>query len=258
MDNLIILRQLPIIEQTIEEISQKIDNEIREAKNTIPSDLDKTSSHLKKTRARIKKEFEAIESQRKKVKSEILKPYMEFEVIYKAKISEKFKEADKYFKSRIDEIESQIKEEKEQKLKDYFEDIASYKNIDVIDFEDLNLKINLSESMKSYYSKIDEILNRIDNDLKVIKDNFSDEKVRYEIILNYKKTLNLAESMLIMKEKEKEIKNIMERKCHKEILEAPNLDNEEKFTMSFTVTGTKRELKALKEYLTINNLIKQN
>ena len=236
MDNLIILRQLPIIEQTIEEISQKIDNEIREAKNTIPSDLDKTSSHLKKIRAKIKKEFEAIESQRKKVKSEILKTSMEFEAIYQA----------------------QIKEEKEQKLKDYFEDIASYKNIDVIDFEDLNLKINLSESMKSYYSKIDEILNRIDNDLKVIKDNFSDEKVRYEIILNYKKTLNLAESMLAMKEKEREIKNIMDRKGHKEILEAPNLDNEEKFEMSFTVTGTKKQLKALKEYLTVNNLINQN
>ena len=47
----------------------------------------------------------------------------------------------------------------------------------------------------------------------------------------------------------------MEDKNQKEVLEAPSLENEEKFEMSFTVTGTKKQLKALKDYLIQNNLI---
>lgn len=252
---IITVTQLPVIEQALDNISSKIEHEIQEAKNTLPSDLSKTTVHLKKLRAKLKKEFEWIESQRKTVKSEILKPYLDFEVLYKSKISDKFKEADKYFKSKISEIESEIKSEKAAKLKDYFIDVATSKDIKYISFEDLNLKINLSDSLKSYYSKINEITDNISNDLKVINDNISDEKTRYEIILDYKKTLNLAQSMLLMTEKQNQIKKIMEDKNQKEVLEAPSLENEEKFEMSFTVTGTKKQLKALKDYLIQNNLI---
>mgnify|MGYP002678290721 FL=1 len=252
---IITVTQLPVIEQALDNISSKIEHEIQEAKNTLPSDLSKTTVHLKKLRAKLKKEFEWIESQRKTVKSEILKPYLDFEVLYKSKISDKFKEADKYFKSKISEIESEIKAEKAAKLKDYFIDVATSKNIKYISFEDLNLKINLSDSLKSYYSKINEITDNISNDLKVLNDNISDEKTRYEIILDYKKTLNLAQSMLLMTEKQNQIKKIMEDKNQKEVLEAPSLENEEKFEMSFTVTGTKKQLKALKDYLIQNNLI---
>lgn len=252
---IITVTQLPVIEQALDNISSKIEHEIQEAKNTLPSDLSKTTVHLKKLRAKLKKEFEWIESQRKTVKSEILKPYLDFEVLYKSKISDKFKEADKYFKSKISEIESEIKEEKAAKLKDYFIDVATSKNIKYINFEDLNLKINLSDSLKSYYSKINEITDNISNDLKVINDNISEEKTKYEIILDYKKTLNLAQSMLLVTEKQNQIKKIMEYKDQKEVLEAPSLENEEKFEMSFTVTGTKKQLKALKDYLIQNNLI---
>ena len=143
----------------------------------------------------------------------------------------------------------------EAKLKDYFIDVATSKNIKYISFEDLNLKINLSDSLKSYYSKINEITDNISNDLKVLNDNISDEKTRYEIILDYKKTLNLAQSMLIMAEKQNQIKKIMGDKNQKEVLDAPSLENEEKFEMSFTVRGTKKQLKALKDYLIQNNLI---
>ena len=252
---IITVTQLPVIEQALDNISSKIEHEIQEAKNTLPSDLSKTTVHLKKLRAKLKKEFEWIESQRKTVKSEILKPYLDFEVLYKSKISDKFKEADKYFKSKISEIESEIKSEKEAKLKDYFIDVATSKDIKYISFEDLNLKINLSDSLKSYYSKINEITDNISNDLKVLNDNISDEKTKYEIILDYKKTLNLAQSMILMTEKQNQIKKIMEDKNQKEVLEAPSLENEEKFEMSFTVTGTKKQLKALKDYLIQNNLI---
>ncbi len=61
--------------------------------------------------------------------------------------------------------------------------------------------------------------------------------------------------MLLMTEKQNQIKKIMEDKNQKEVLEAPSLENEEKFEMSFTVTGTKKQLKALKDYLIQNNLI---
>lgn len=250
---LITLKQLPIIEQALEEISKSIDLEIKKAKELVPTDDVKTTTHLKKIRANLKKDFEAIESQRKAVKSEIMKPYLEFEEIYKTKISEKYKEADIYFKNKIDEIESEAKAEKESKIKEYFEDLILAKRVKGIEYEDLGLNVNLSGSLKSYYKAVEEKANQIDNDFKAINALNLSENEKMDILVEYKKTFDLSGSMLKLEDKKKEIEKLTGEKETKEVLEAP--EDDEIFEMTFTVRGNKKRLKELKEYLIQNKLI---
>lgn len=249
----ITLKQLPIIEQTLDAISQQIDYDIEQSKKMVSSNPDKTTSHLKKIRAKLKKDFNLIEEQRKAVKSEIMRPYLEFENLYKEKISDKYKEADKYFKDQIDELENEVKTEKEEKIKAYFNDLVLSKGIRIIDFKDLQIKVNLSGSLKSYYEQVEEKVNKIDSDLKAISNIETDENTKLDILYEYRKTLDLSGAMLKIEDKKQELEKISEPKDKKEVLEAP--EDDEVFELTFTVRGTKKKLKALKKYLIENKLI---
>lgn len=249
----ITLKQLPIIEQTLDAISQQIDYDIEQSKKMVSSNPDKTTSHLKKIRAKLKKDFNLIEEQRKAVKSEIMRPYLEFENLYKEKISDKYKEADKYFKDQIDELENEVKTEKEEKIKAYFNDLVLSKGIRIIDFKDLQIKVNLSGSLKSYYEQVEKKVNKIDSDLKAISNIETDENTKLDILYEYRKTLDLSGAMLKIEDKKQELEKISEPKDKKEVLEAP--EDDEVFTMTFTVKGSKKKLKALKQYLIENKLI---
>ena len=254
MKELITVKQLPIIEQTLDMISTKIDFEIKEAKNLVPTDPNKVTTHLKKIRANLKKDFEFIENQRKAVKSEIMKPYLEFEEIYKSKITDKYKEADIYFKGKIDELENEAKAEKESKIKDYFNDLALSQGINFISYEDLHIDVKLSGSLKSYYNQVKEKIETINNDFEAINTLNLSENEKLELLVEYKKTFDLSATMLKLEQKKQEIEKLKgEPEPEKEILEAP--EDDEVFEMTFTVRGTKKKLKALKQYLIENNLI---
>lgn len=250
----ITLKQLPIIEQTLDIISQKIDYDIEQSKQMVASDPNKTTAHLKKLRAALKKDFNLIEEQRKYVKSEIMKPYLDFENLYKVKISGKYKEADKYFKDKIDEIESIVKAEKEAKIKDYFDDLSISKGIIGISYENLGINVNLSGSLKSYYEQVKEKVESISSDFEAINALNLDENEKFELLIEYKKTFDLSATILKLEQKKKEIELLKgEPENKKEVLEAP--EDDEVFELTFTVRGNKKKLKALKQYLIENKLI---
>ena len=53
-----------------------------------------------------------MKNKEKNIKSKILKPYEDFENIYKTNISDKYKNADIELKTKIDNIENNLKKEK--------------------------------------------------------------------------------------------------------------------------------------------------
>lgn len=253
---LITLVQLPIIKQALEEISQNIDFEIKKAKELIPSDEEKTKTHLKKVRSNLKKDFEWIEGQRKAVKTEIMKPYLEFEEIYKEKIADKYKEADSYFKEKIDALEAEAKAEKEAGIKDYFEDLITAKDIKGIEYRDLNIKVNLSCSQKSYYKLVEEKISQIESDFKAINALNLDENEKLDILVEYKKSLDLGEAMLKLEDRKKDIEKLTGKEMPKEALEAP--EDDEVYTVYFKVISTKAKLKKLKQFLGENEMKYEN
>lgn len=270
MNELIIIKQLPIIEENLKSLSEEIDKKVENAKSLICDD--KTVKEVKKLRAELNKEFKELETQRKMVKSEIEKPYKEFEEIYKKYISSKFNLADTELSNKINEVESELKHNKEVEVKEYFEELKLSDGIDFISFGDSNIIVNLSASMKSLKTQCKEFISKIDGDLRTIKTL----KYADEIEVEYRKTLNLNQSiqevsnrhlaleqLKRIEESAKETIELEEKSIGQveEILNAPeviegqmSIDDfeesvEEILEMTFTVRGTLTQLKQIKQFL---------
>lgn len=260
ISKLITIKQLPIIEQMLDNMSSDIDKKIDMAMNLVPENSERELAETKKIRAQLNKDLAELENVRKNVKTEIMAPYLEFECIYKEKISDKFKEADKFFKGKIDSIESKIKETRKSGLKEYFDEYCLSTGVNCLQFEDLPIKINISGSDKSYRNKIKEFVDKVKQDLSVI-DTAKDEQTRLEILLDYKRDFNVNRAILDHDKKERELEklkndNQVDNSLQKETLSTPvtEVDNTV-YTMEFKVHGTKEQLKALKQYLIDNKLI---
>ena len=150
-NELIVVKQLPIIQERLKELSTEIDNKVKNAKSLVCTE--ETVKEVKQVRADLNKEFKDLEAQRKLVKEEVLAPYMQFEEIYKHYVSDKYKNADIELKNKVDSIENELKAKKEQEIKDYFEEYKTANNIDFITYGQARINVTLSASMKSIKQK---------------------------------------------------------------------------------------------------------
>lgn len=118
MQELIIVKQLPIIEQHLKEMAAEIDKKTELAKSLVCTE--DTAKEVKKVRTDLNKQFAELEEQRKAVKNAVMQPYSDFEAIYKEYVSDKFKNADSTLKLKISEVENELKSQKEKEAKGYF------------------------------------------------------------------------------------------------------------------------------------------
>lgn len=254
---LIVIKQLPIIEQMLDTMSIEIDKKIDTALNLVAENPDKILSETKKIRADLNKDLAELETVRKKVKNEIMQPYLDFEKIYKEKISDKYKQADKILKRRIDESETAIKAERSKKLLQYFNEYCVSENVTGVTFEDVPIKISLSGSDKSYREKIKKWIDKVKQDLAVIN-TAKDEQTRLELLLDYKKDFDVNRAILDHEKRQREIEELKAKQnvTSDENLSAPSVtEDNEVYEMTFTVRGTKSQLRELKKYLIDHKLI---
>lgn len=258
VQQLICIKQLPIIEQMLDKMSTEIDKKIDTALNLVADKPDKMLSETKKIRAALNKDLSELESARKKVKSEIMQPYLEFEEIYQDKISNKYRQADKILKDKIDSAENSIKAERTDKLKKYFDEYCLSENVTGVTFADMPIKINISGSDKSYRDKIKGWIDKVKQDLAVIN-TVKDENTRLEILLDYKRDFNVNRAVL---EHDRKVREIAKLKDAESVTPDGNLsapvDNSgqnrtepdsEIYEMTFTVKGTLEQLRSLKRYM---------
>lgn len=268
MQDLIIVKQLPQIEEHLKELSIDVDKKVEYAKSLICTD--ENIKTIKQVRADLNKEFKGVEQQKKLVKEQILAPYMKFEDVYKQYISDKYKSADSDLKTKIDLTENEFKAKKEQEIKDYFEEYKIANNIDFITYGQARINVTLSASMKSLKEQAKQFIDKITDDLKLIET----QEHKAEILVEYKQTLNVAQAITtvtnrfkaIEEEKKKEEQKVVHiemnenheitKKSYEQLesifnkpLEQPKEEKEEVLTLKFTVKGTKTKLRALKEFL---------
>lgn len=268
MKDLIIIKQLPQIEEHLKELSAEIDKKVESAKSLVCTE--ESVKTIKQVRADLNKEFKELEMQRKNVKEQILAPYMQFEEVYKTYISEKYKSADVDLKTKIDNTENELKAQKEQEIKDYFEEYKTANNIDFVDFKQANINVTLTASKKSLKEQAKKFIDEIVDDLKLIET----QDCKEEILVEYKQTLNISraiqdvanrhelleEEKRKQEEKSKELEEISKftnanipneiPSTAQEILAKPTVEEQEEIlTLKFTVRGTKEKLKELKNFL---------
>lgn len=258
---LIIVKQLPEIEENLKNVSLEINKKVNEAKSLVCTEENKQA--VKNIRAELKKELEQFEIQRKAVKEKVLAPYMQFEEVYKECISDKFKEADKDLKEKIDAIEIEQKKRLEDGAREYFEEYMASKNIDFIKFEKLGLKVGLSDNPTKLKKQITAFIDKIVDDLNLIET----QEHKAEILVEYKQTLNVSnaittvanrfraieeEKTRITYNEQKEIKQtnteIEQQKAFNREMQDTQI-NQKTYTITFKVTGTAPRLKQLKDYL---------
>lgn len=281
MQDLIVVKQLPQIEEHLKELSIDIDKKVENAKSLICTE--ENVKTIKQVRADLNKEFKEVEQQRKRVKEQILAPYMQFEEIYKTYISDKYKGADSDLKTKIDTTENELRARKEQETRDYFEEYKQSLSIDFIKFEDAKIKAGLADSKTSLKKQAKDFIDRVNTDLATIML----QEHKEEILVEYKQNgyvlstaistvINRTKAVEEAKRKQEELKqkqleeaqriadeNIKAqteatkqalenfRVPEQEVLQAPIIEEkqEEILTLRFTVKGTRTKLKALKEFL---------
>ena len=163
MQDLIVVKQLPQIEEHLKELSLEVEQKVENAKSLVCTEENVTT--IKQIRASLNKEFKEVENQRKIVKEQILAPYMQFEEIYKMYISDKYKSADNDLKVKIDSTENELKNIKEQEIKDYFEEYKKANNIDFVTYSQARINVTLSASRKSLKEQAIQFIDKIVDDL---------------------------------------------------------------------------------------------
>lgn len=265
--DLIEVKQIPVIEEQLRSVSTVIDERVKNATSLVCTE--ESVKTIKEIRAELNKDYKDFETQRKLVKEQVLKPYNDFENVYKECISDKFKNADLILKGRIEIVENELKTKKEKEVKDYFEEYKTANNIDFITYEQAKINVTLSASMKSLKKQAKVFIDQRIDDLKLIET----QEHKAEILVEYKQTLNVSNAITtvtnrfkaIEEEKERQEQLVNQRmeeekklvqeaiKPFEEVapLETPKIEEKQEdiLTLRFTVKGTRTKLKALKEFL---------
>ena len=267
--DIIRVETLPKIVQKLEQLSIEIDDEVNNALSLECNEESKQD--VKKARANINKIKTELEDRRKMVKEQILEPYYQFEDIYNNLVKGKLLYADDVLKSRIDEIEFAQKQEKENNIKDYFEEYRQSLHLEnIVTWDQLNIKIGLSDSEKKLRDEVKSKLDKINSDIELIKL----EEYKDDIMVEYLKEFDFAKAKLTVFNRLNEINRLKEENAKREqqeqldkqieqqvekIVIPTNVESVENsvdnlLTTRFQVTGTIEQLKALKEYMIKNNI----
>jgi hypothetical protein len=268
---MIAVKQLPIIVEQLQQVKAEVAAKVDFALRLVCTE--DTVKDVKKVRSELNKELAEYEASRKAVKKAILTPYEQFEVVYKDCVSDTYKKADTELKRKIDSVENELKEQKTAEVKGYFDEYRNSKIADGIKwivFENANINVTLSASMKSLKEQAKAFIDKIADDLALIDTQEHKDDILYE----YKQSLNVANAITAVanrykaferakaKEEERKAREQAEAEATAKVESvveavapptvepiAPPVEEEKTYTLKFTVRGTMPQLKALKEFL---------
>lgn len=259
---LIVVKQLPIIEEQLKSLSDEIDKKVSRALSLVVSD--ETVKEVKKVRAELNADFKDLEQKRKSVKEQVMNPYLQFEEIYKKYVTEKFKYADEELKKKISMVETEQLNAKAKEIKDYFEEYKVSKNIDFITFENANINVTLSASNKSLKEQSKTFIDKVSDDLTLI----DSQEHKEEILIEYKKSLNVSLAITTVVNRYKELEELQKKQevveqqrqveettvaKVEEVLSAPvqieTTNQDEVLEIAFKVRGSREKLKELVHFL---------
>ena len=240
MQDLIVVKQLPQIEEHLKELSLEVEQKVENAKSLVCTEENVTT--IKQIRASLNKEFKEVENQRKIVKEQILAPYMQFEEIYKMYISDKYKSADNDLKEKIDSTENELKNIKEQEIKDYFEEYKKANNIDFVTYSQARINVTLSASRKSLKEQAKQFIDKIVDDLKLI----DTQEHKTEILVEYKHSLNVSQAITSVTNR---FKAIEEEKKRQEELKRKQLEEAQKRADESIRAQTEATRQALENFI---------
>lgn len=252
MEDLIVIKQLPVIEEQFKNLSLEIDEKLKNVDKLECNE--ETVKEIKKIRAEFNKEAKEFGQVKKEIKDKVLAPYNEFEKNYKEYVENKYKNDDLILKNKIDMVETTLKEIKKVHLIEYFNQINE---VDFIKFDDINLNITLSASEKSLKEEITSFCEKVKNEINSIKLLDNSEEIMYE----YKNNLDMTKSIQIVQARKKALEESKKQEViHTEIktsneeIKNEIVEQEEIITVNLQVTAEVSKIKALKKFMLENQI----
>lgn len=258
--------QLPIIVQQFQLISEKLKEE---ADYILSLECNEdTYKEVKKFKAAFNKQYEALDNKRKEVKKQILAPYDEFEQMFNLYIKQVFDPVKAEVSQKVTQVENGLKAIKRMNVLEYFDEYIKANGVEFLDFADMNLNINLTAKETALKKEVKEKVDRILAEVEAIA-NLENST---EVLVEYKKCLNMAQAVFIVSERKKAIEEENQRLQAQQIeadiqsqavakvdeaieeFKVPVVeDNQEaqqtKYVTCFKVSGTLEQLQALKRFL---------
>lgn len=265
-DSLMIVRQLPIIEERLATIKQYVGAEVEKAKAM--DCTEETLAHVKKARADLAKMFKQMEAGRKKIKAAVLAPYETFDGKYKDCVANAFMEADAEYKRKIDETEQGIKNRCEEDLRSFFDELCTAHGVDFITFEQSGVKVSMTAARAKNPKQLKDQLADFVANVGVAYDTIMRMDDAEEIMVEYKRTLNLGQAVAIVQDRHRRIQQEQEAAAAREQMQAKQAESVRRVehfappvvkeqpkmvTATFTVTDTIERLRMLKQFLIANN-----
>ena len=129
------------------------------------------------------------------------------------------KETELVLKNTYDKIKEQIaiyedkqKAEKEEEVKSYFTELCEAENIDFVNYEQANINVTLSASMKSLKEQAKKFVDKVVDDINLINSTqFVDE-----IMIEYKKDLNVSRAITEVNNRHAELEKVKQQKKEQE------------------------------------------
>lgn len=199
IDKLVEVKQLPVIAQTLINVKEEITETVEHIKSLTVTE--ENFKYVKSELANVRKLYKQLEEKRKSVKNQILQPYVEFEPIYKELAKDPLEEAINYLDSQIKEQTKELIDRKTEKVKAYYEEVCQNLGIDFVKFEQIGLNITLSVSIKKLKEQILTFFEKVVDELKLI----DVQEHKADILVEYKQTLNVAQSITKVSDRYKAI-----------------------------------------------------
>lgn len=267
-EELIKVKQLPIIEERLRAAKDYVDATVESAMSLVCTE--ETVQSVKATRADLNKQFADLEEKRKAVKSSVLAPYQQFEAVYKECVSDAFKKADADLKKKINDVEGEMKRRCEDALRDYFAELCAVNHIDFVPYERAGITVSMADAKaktqppKKLKEQLSEFVSGIVQGMELIASMDCVE----EIMVEFRQSLDAARSISIVQARHKRIEEEKAARAAREEAKARETEVVKKVEsfappvaapvapkvgrVTFTVTDTIDRLKILKKFLVDN------
>lgn len=272
-EQLIVVKQLPIIEEQLHALKAQVDQRVEDALSLVCTE--ETVAAVKAVRSDLRKDFNALEEQRKAVKKAVLGPYEQFEAVYKECVSDAFSRADAELRGKISDTETEIKKRCEDGLRAYFDELCAAEGIDWLAYERAGIQVSMTSAKQKTPKKLREQLasfvTGVAKDMALVADMDNAE----ETLVEYKRTLSLADALAIVQDRHRRIEREREERASRAAARAaeeeavarvraaaqdvvppptvttvqPPVEQGRIYTCRFTVRATRAQLKRLKDFL---------
>ncbi len=250
-------KRLPAI---IEQIKQKTEL----ATSLVCSE--ETRASVKKVRAELNADSAALHKEFVDFEKQLLAPWLEVKEKYHEEILQQYRRADLNLKAKINEVEDGLIQEKTLELYGYIQQYATSLYLSWVVADKLGIKVNLTASITSLKKKARAKLDRIRKDVDMITSLDNADVVMsfylerydasYAITEAHRATIRTQEGKATLESVSPLCDSYEPPTAMSEVVatEAPTIQDgkenqDELFSITFTVTTSRQKLKELKEFL---------